>query len=127
MIIYMVHLYCAFLVTRQCCLQTTFLQLTQPFDLLLLLLAPSPIFFILLNQVFVWRCKVSDDLVFAIMYAGISYRSSTMNLYDSVQSGSLRENRFLIVQENSNLSTSTAIVMGSGSSEYVLPYKSIII
>lgn len=56
---------------------------------------------------------------FLLLFQGISYRSSTMNLYDSVQSGSLRENRFLIVQENSNLSTSTAIVMGSGSSDKV--------
>ncbi|XP_055811185.1 uncharacterized protein LOC129880937 isoform X2 [Solanum dulcamara] len=54
---------------------------------------------------------------FVLLFQGISYRSSTMNFYDSVQSGRVRENRFIIVQEDSNLSTSTAIVVGSGSSD----------
>ncbi|CAN4107087.1 unnamed protein product [Withania somnifera] len=50
---------------------------------------------------------------FVLLFQGMSYRSSTMNVYDSVQSGRARENRFVIVQDNSNLSTSTAILAGS--------------
>lgn len=42
-----------------------------------------------------------------------------MNFYDSVQLGRVRENRFIIVQEDSNLSTSAAIVARSDSSDSV--------
>ncbi|TMW97542.1 hypothetical protein EJD97_005331 [Solanum chilense] len=56
---------------------------------------------------------------FVLLFQGISYRSSAMNFYDSVQPGGVRENRFIIVQGNSNLSTSAASVAGSGSSDSV--------
>ncbi|XP_059317840.1 uncharacterized protein LOC132068301 isoform X2 [Lycium ferocissimum] len=56
---------------------------------------------------------------FVLLFQGMSYRSSTMSFYDSVQPGLVRENRFIIVQDNSSLSTSTAIVAGSGSSDNV--------
>ncbi|KAK4353233.1 hypothetical protein RND71_028751 [Anisodus tanguticus] len=56
---------------------------------------------------------------FVLLFQGISYRSSTMSLYDSVQSSRVRENRFVIVQDDSNLSTSTAILAGSRSSDKV--------
>lgn len=56
---------------------------------------------------------------FVLLFQGISYRSSTMNFYDSVQLGRVRENRFIIVQEDSNLSTSAAIVARSDSSDSV--------
>ncbi|KAM3345001.1 hypothetical protein P3S68_024710 [Capsicum galapagoense] len=65
-------------------------------------------FFVLLFK----GCKFSADLVITILYAGISYKSSAMSFHDYVQSGRERENRFLIVQDNSNLSTSTAILAG---------------
>ncbi|KAF3656918.1 putative myb-related protein-like [Capsicum annuum] len=49
---------------------------------------------------------------FVLLFKGISYKSSAMSFHDYVQSGRERDNRFLIVQDNSNLSTSTAILAG---------------
>ncbi|MCD9640847.1 hypothetical protein HAX54_026553 [Datura stramonium] len=56
---------------------------------------------------------------FVLLFQGMSYRRSTMSFYDSVQSGRVWGNRFVIVQNDSNLSASTAIVAGSGSSDLV--------
>lgn len=56
---------------------------------------------------------------FVLLFQGISYRSSTMSFYGSVQAEKVREKRFVIVQKDSNLSTTTAILAGSSSSDKV--------
>ncbi|XP_016510500.1 uncharacterized protein LOC107827812 [Nicotiana tabacum] len=55
---------------------------------------------------------------FLLLFQGMSYRSSAMSFHNSVQSGSVK-NRFIIVQDHSNLSTSNAIFADSGSSDPV--------